>query len=198
MAVAVPPPELDEEAASAPGQAVLAGGCFWCVEAVYRELYGVRAVLSGYCGGSAEDARYERVCSGRTGHAEAVRIDFDPSRLSFGRILQVFFGVAHDPTQKNRQGNDIGTQYRSAIFPLNASQERVARAYVAQLDRLGLFAAPIATTIEGPAPFFPAEDYHQDYARRHPQQPYICAVAQPKQDSLRRIFPEFLKIPGQE
>jgi peptide-methionine (S)-S-oxide reductase len=198
MAVAIPPPELDEEAASTPAQAILAGGCFWCVEAVYRALKGVRSVVSGYCGGTAADANYERVCSGRTGHAEAVRIDFDPSQLSYGRILQVFFGVAHDPTQKNRQGNDIGPQYRSAIFPLNAAQERVARAYMAQLDRAGVFAAPIVTTIEGPTPFYPAEAYHQDYAQRHPEQPYICAVARPKQDSLRRIFPEFLMNPGQE
>ena len=198
MAVATPPPEWDEEAASAPAQAILAGGCFWCVEAVYRELRGVQALTSGYCGGAAEDAHYERVCSGRTGHAEALRIDFDPSQLSYGRILQVFFGVAHDPTQKDRQGNDIGPQYRSAIFPLNPAQERVARAYIAQLERSGLFTGPIVTAIEGPATFYPAEAYHQDYAHRHPDQPYICAVARPKEISLRRIFPQFLRTPSQE
>jgi peptide-methionine (S)-S-oxide reductase len=177
----------------APQVAVLAGGCFWCTEAVFLPLDGVTGVESGYIGGAAATASYEAVCSGQTGHAEAIRITFLPERLSFGQILRVFFAVAHDPTQLNRQGNDRGTQYRSAVFPLDDEQDAVTRAYVAQLDAARVFPAPIATTIEPSAPFHLAEGYHQNYAARNPAQPYVAAVALPKVEKLRRHFPTRLK-----
>ena len=147
------------------------------MEAVYLDLAGVTRVLSGYTGGAAETANYRAVCGGATGHAEAVEIHYDPTLLSFGRLLQVFFAVAHDPTQHNRQGNDVGIQYRSAIFTRNDAQGVLARDYVAQLNQAGVFEAPIATEITPLTHFYPAEDMHQDYARRHPDQPYICAAS---------------------
>ena len=172
---------------------VLVGGCFWCVEAVYRALDGVIEVVSGYAGGSAETADYRSVCGGNTGHAEVVRIRFDSARISLGQILKVFFSVAHDPTQLNRQGNDIGTQYRSAIFAADEEQRAVAQAYIAQLDAAGVYPRPIVTTLEALETFYPAESYHQNYAALNPGQPYIQAVALPKVDKLKKKFADRLK-----
>lgn len=178
---------------SGPALAVLAGGCFWCVEAVYRELQGVQQVVSGYAGGSAETADYKAVCTGRTGHAEVIQIQYDPQRIGFGQLLRIFFSVAHDPTQLNRQGNDIGTQYRSAIFYADAQQKEIAERYIRQLDAAGVFKDPIVTRLEPLQEFFEAEDYHQNYAALHPGQPYIAAVALPKVEKLRAYFGEALK-----
>ncbi len=191
----VPEPAQDIDPASAPAESVtvLAGGCFWCVEGVYRQLDGVREAVSGYAGGAAETANYRAVCSGDTGHAEVVRIRFDPARISYGRILRIFFAIAHDPTQRNRQGNDIGPQYRSAIFHVDDAQREVAAAYLRQLDAAGVFAAPILTEVVPLETFYEAEDYHQDYAALNPTQPYIACVALPKMDKLRRYFPDLLK-----
>lgn len=175
------------------GRAVLAGGCFWCVEAVYQPLDGVQSVVSGYAGGDAASANYEAVCSGRTGHAEVVEVRYDPHRISYGALLKLFFAVAHDPTQKDRQGNDRGPQYRSAIFPVDDAQRKVAEDYIQQLGNAGAFTAPIVTTLEPGHPFHPAEDYHQDFARRNPNQPYITHVAKPKLEKLHAAFPEMLK-----
>ncbi len=180
---------------ASPQIAVLAGGCFWCVEAVFQHLEGVLAVRSGYTGGSAEGADYRSVCSGTTGHAEAIEVEFDPVRLSFGQLLKVFFTVAHDPTQLNRQGNDRGRQYRSAIFCVDEPQRRVAEAYIRQLDAARVFDAPIATRLEPLVHFYLAEDYHQDYAARNPNQPYIELVAKPKVDKLQAYFPGRVKRP---
>lgn len=165
-----------------PQTATLAGGCFWCVEGVFELLPGVIDVTSGYAGGSKATADYKTVCTGRTGHAEAVRITYDPRQITFGRLLQVFFAVAHDPTQLNRQGGDMGTQYRSAIFHENEDQRRVAEAYIRQLDSARVFEKPIVTTIEPlePEAFYVAEDYHQGYAEANPNQPYIACTALPK------------------
>jgi peptide-methionine (S)-S-oxide reductase len=173
--------------------AVLAGGCFWCVEAVYLQLDGVLEVTSGYAGGSAETADYRTVCSGATGHAEAVRITYDPARLSYGQLLKVFFSVAHDPTQLNRQGNDHGTQYRSAIFYADAQQKEVAESYIRQLTEAGVFSSPIVTRLEPLQGFYEAESYHQDYAARNPAQPYIAAVAAPKVSKVQEYFREKIK-----
>lgn len=189
-----PDPQRDLDAEDAgPQTAVLAGGCFWCVEAVFRELDGVLEVTSGYAGGRAEDADYRTVCGGRSGHAEAVQVRFDPRRLSYGQLLKVFFAVAHDPTQHNRQGYDVGSQYRSAIFPADDAQRQVAEAYIRQLDAAGVFAAPIVTAVEPLTAFHPAESGHQNYAARNPQQPYIAAVSTPKVEKLREYFGERLK-----
>jgi peptide-methionine (S)-S-oxide reductase len=173
--------------------AVLAGGCFWCVEAVYRELDGVLAVVSGYSGGSRDTADYKTVCTGTTDHAEVVQIAYDPARLSYGRLLRVFFAVAHDPTHLDRQGNDIGPQYRSAIFYADDEQKTIAERYIHQLDQAGVFGSPIVTRLEKLADFFEAEQYHQNYAALHPDQPYIAAVALPKVQKLRAYFGESLK-----
>ncbi|MGH8444633.1 MAG: peptide-methionine (S)-S-oxide reductase MsrA [Solimonas sp.] len=173
--------------------AVLAGGCFWCVEAVYKDLDGVLSVTSGYAGGSAETADYKAVCTGETEHAEVIQIAYDPARASFGKLLKIFFAVAHDPTQLNRQGNDIGTQYRSAIFHADEQQKKVAEAYIAQLDAAGVYKSKIVTRLEPLEEFFVAEAYHQNYAELHPDQPYIAAVALPKVDKLRAYFGEDLK-----
>lgn len=173
--------------------AVLAGGCFWCVEAVYRELEGVLAVVSGYSGGSAETADYKTVCTGRTDHAEVVQIAYDPSRISLGKLLKIFFSVAHDPTQLDRQGNDVGRQYRSAVFYADDEQKRVAERYIRQLDEARVFGRPIVTRLEPLREFFEAEGYHQNYAELHPDQPYIAAVAAPKVEKLRAYFGEDLK-----
>lgn len=185
----------DAELAPASGKAlaVLAGGCFWCVEAVYRELDGVLEVVSGYSGGTAATADYEMVCTGRTEHAEVIQISYDPSKITFGRLLKIFFSVAHDPTQLNRQGNDIGTQYRSAIFHADDEQKRIAEAYIRQLDAAGVFKSPIVTRLEPLNEFFEAEGYHQNYAALHPTQGYIAAVAMPKVEKLRAYFGEQLK-----
>ncbi len=187
-----PDPVLDV-AADAEQDIVLAGGCFWCVEAVYRQLAGVLEVQSGYAGGSAETADYASVCSGTTGHAEVVRVRFDSRVGTLGQILKVFFCVAHDPTQLNRQGNDRGTQYRSAVFYRDAEQQQVAASYIAQLNAAGIFSSPIVTTLEALEAFYPAEAYHQNYAALNPGQPYIQAVAQPKLDKLQARFADKLK-----
>jgi peptide-methionine (S)-S-oxide reductase len=190
-----PDPADDTPLAAAPGRelAVLAGGCFWCVEAVYRELDGVLAVVNGYSGGTAETADYKTVCTGSTEHAEVVQIAYDPARISYGKLLKIFFSVAHDPTQLNRQGNDVGTQYRSAIFYANDEQKRVAESYIRQLDAAHLYGSPIVTRLEPLREFFEAEGYHQNYAELHPDQPYIAAVALPKVEKLRAYFGDSLK-----
>jgi peptide-methionine (S)-S-oxide reductase len=176
-----------------PARAVLAAGCFWCVEAVFRELDGVLDVASGYAGGEASTADYHSVCSGATDHAEVVEIAYDPQRISYGQLLKVFFAVAHDPTQLNRQGNDRGRQYRSAVFYADEDQRRVAQAYIRQIDAAGVFNAPVVTRLEPLTAFYRAEDYHQDYARLNPGQPYIAAVALPKVEKLRKYNPDLLK-----
>ncbi len=178
------------------GVAVLAGGCFWCTEAVFTQLQGVLSVKPGYAGGRAEGANYQAVCTGVTGHAEVIKIDYDPKQISFGQLLQVFFAVAHDVTQLNRQGNDVGTQYRSAIFPQDDSQQRLAKSYMQQLIEADIFFAPIATTIEPEQVFYPAEKYHDDYAARNPDQPYIQAVSQPKAEKLGHYFQDLVKKSG--
>ncbi|MFT4047207.1 MAG: peptide-methionine (S)-S-oxide reductase MsrA [Solimonas sp.] len=188
-AAAFDPPEPGETRL-----AVLAGGCFWCVEAVYKELDGVLSVTSGYAGGTAATADYKTVCTGRTDHAEVIQIVYDPKRTSFGRLLRIFFAVAHDPTQLNRQGNDVGTQYRSAIFYADEPQKKVAEAYIAQLDAAGVYRSKIATKLEPLQAFFEAEVYHQNYAELHPDQPYVAAVALPKVEKLRAYFGDALKI----
>ena len=166
-----------------------AGGCFWGVQAVFQHTKGVTQVLSGYAGGSKETAQYNVVSSGRTGHAEAVQIRFDPRQISYGRILQIYFSVAHDPTQLNRQGPDVGAQYRSAIFPANPEQARIAKSYIAQLNQARLFNAAIVTKIEPDREFYAAEDYHQDFLTRHPGHPYIVYNDLPKIEDLKRLFP---------
>lgn len=189
-----PDPAVDvAHAPATPSVAVLAGGCFWCTEAVFLPLDGVQSVVSGYIGGASDSANYQAVCSGTTGHAEAIQITFDPAVISFGQLLKVFFAVAHDPTQLNRQGGDRGTQYRSAIFPVDAEQRAVAEAYIRQLNAVSAYPSPVVTTVETAAPFFPAEPYHQNFAARNPAQPYVAAVALPKVDKLERYFGDRLK-----
>ena len=190
-----PQPELDVASSSEDESeqiAVFAGGCFWCVEAVFERLAGVSAVTSGYAGGNARNADYEAVSSGTTGHAEAIEVRFDPRRVTYGQLLRIFFAVAHDPTQINRQGGDVGTQYRSAIFFADEDQRRVAEAYIEQLERAGVFDGPIATTLEPLEGFYEAEAYHQGYAALHPGQPYIAGTAAPKVAKLCRYFPGLL------
>lgn len=167
--------------------AILAGGCFWCLEAVYDRMHGVQAVTSGYMGGQTEQPSYEAVCSGQTGHAEVVRIEYDPAVVSYREILEVFFAI-HDPTQLNRQGNDIGTQYRSAIFWLDDSQRQEAERMIAELTRSGSFDKPIVTEVTPAGTFWPAEDYHRDYFERHPNQPYCLFVVAPKVAKFRSKF----------
>lgn len=171
----------------------LAGGCFWCTEAVFEQLDGVEDVTSGYAGGSAQTANYRSVCTGNTGHAEVIRITFDSDIISPQTLLDVFFQVAHDPTQLNRQGNDVGTQYRSALFYLDDQQKRLFETCLTQLQQSGLFAAPIVTTLEPLDAFYPAEDYHQGYAQANPAQPYIACVAQPKVGKLKQHFSRLIK-----
>jgi len=178
-----------------PGQAtsavvVLAGGCFWGVQGVYQHVKGVTAAVSGYAGGEKRTAEYEAVSLGTTGHAESVQVTYDPRQISYGRLLQIFFSVAHDPTELNRQGPDTGTQYRSAIFPANADQAEVAKAYIAQLDQAHAFKKGIVTRIERDRTFYPAEAYHQDFLTRNPRYPYIAINDLPKIDELKRLFPD--------
>jgi peptide-methionine (S)-S-oxide reductase len=187
-AVPVPAPKLDAARSGGLKTAVLAGGCFWGMEAVFEHLKGVKRVTSGYAGGTAETANYDAVSAERTRHAEAIRIQFDPKQISYGTLLRVYFAVAHDPTQLNRQGPDIGASYRSAIFPIGAEQERVARAYLAQLAAARAYPRPIVTRIERGA-FFPAEAYHQDFARRNPNHGYIRAHDAPKLTATKAAFP---------
>jgi peptide-methionine (S)-S-oxide reductase len=194
-AVKIPPPADASAQNSGPGSgletAVLAGGCFWGIQAVYQHVKGVKNAVSGYAGGAQKDAVYETVSSGRTGHAEAVQVTFDPKQVSYGKILQIFFSVAHDPTQLNRQGPDTGPQYRSEIFPQSDAQAKVAKDYIAQLDAAKTFRRPIVTkTGTMNATFFPAEAYHQDYAIRHPYQPYIAFNDAPKVENLKKTFPD--------
>jgi peptide-methionine (S)-S-oxide reductase len=186
----MPAPRVDAAAAAAPQTAVLAGGCFWGLEGVFEHVRGVQRVRSGYAGGAARRANYEAVTSGTSGHAESVEIVFDPRVISYGEILRIYFSVATDPTQLNRQGPDVGTQYRGAIFYTNAEQERVARAYVAQLTEARVFSRPIVTSIDALPRFFPAEDYHQNYLWAHPRQAYIVHNDLPKIANLRRLFPD--------
>jgi len=182
-----PDPIVDAARAGQAGQrqAILAGGCFWCVEAVYKDLVGVTSVKSGYAGGSADTADYETVSTGTTNHAESVEVLYDPSRLSYGQILKVFFSIAHDPTQLNRQGPDTGRQYRSAIFYVDDEQKRIAEAYIDQLNKAHVFDRPIVTEVVPLEAFYEAETYHQDYAARNPLNPYIVFNAQPKVRKLR-------------
>ena len=187
---AVPPePATDLPAGQGPQVAVLAGGCFWGMQAVFEHVRGVRRVWAGYSGGTAATAHYAQVGEGDTGHAESVKILYDPRQVSYGQLLKVFFAVAHDPTQRNRQGPDTGTQYRSAVFYDGEAQRRVAAAYIAQLDAAHAFGAPIATRLEPLHGFYVAEAYHQDYARLHPDQPYIVINDAPKVARLQRLLP---------
>ena len=188
-------PILDAPLTRAPGEqtAVLAGGCFWGVEAVFEHVKGVIKVTSGYSGGSAGTAQYRTVSTGETGHAESVRITYDPSQISYGKLLKVFFSVAHDPTELNRQGPDTGTQYRSAIFYGNEEQKGIAGAYIDQLNRAKVFGAPIVTQVSALQSFYEAEDYHQDYLAHHPDEPYIIYNDIPKVENLKKQFPGLYK-----
>ena len=192
--VTIPDPVVDAPLAATKGEqtAVLAGGCFWGIEAVFEHVKGVIDVKSGYCGGDAKTAHYEMVSSDKTGHAEAVSIKYDPSQISYGQLLKVFFSVAHDPTELNRQGPDTGTQYRSAIFYTNDDQKRIARAYIDQLNQAKVFGDPVVTEVAS-SPFYAAEAYHQDYAAHHPDQPYIVRYDLPKVANLRKQFPNLYK-----
>ncbi len=190
-AVKIPPPAQDlPPAGKGLQKAIFAGGCFWGVQGVFQHVKGVQRAVSGYSGGTAPTAAYELVSRGNTGHAESVEITYDPSQVSYGTLLQIFFSVAHDPTQLNQQGPDVGTQYRSAIFATSPAQLKVAQAYVAQLDATKLFGKPIVTQLEGKPSFFPAEMYHQDYMTENPRNPYIVFNDLPKVANLKRLFPE--------
>jgi peptide-methionine (S)-S-oxide reductase len=191
-AVVIPAPALDSPAAGSGTlqTAVLAGGCFWGVQAVFQHVKGVTKAVSGYAGGTKDTARYNVVSAGSTGHAESVQVTYDPRQISYGRILQIYFSVAHNPTELNRQGPDEGTQYRSAIFFADPEQQRVAQAYIAQLDKAGTFKQPIATQLTKYDAFYPAEAYHQDYATMHPESPYIYYNDLPKVENLKKLFPE--------
>jgi len=188
-----PPPATDIPAAARKQTAVLAGGCFWGVEAVFEKLTGVSDVVSGFAGGSKSTAHYEVVSMGRTGHAESVQISYDPSQISYGRLLQIFFSIAHDPTQLNRQGPDQGTQYRSAIFYTTEEEKRVAEAYIQQLNQAKLFSRPIVTQVVPLSGFYPAEDYHQNYIARNPNDPYVVYNDLPKLKRLQKQYPDMVR-----
>jgi peptide-methionine (S)-S-oxide reductase len=191
---AIPAPALDEPAGdTAPQVAVFAGGCFWGVQGVFQHVAGVTAAVSGYTGGAKATAEYETVSTGSTGHAESVQVTYDPRKVSYGRLLQIYFSVAHDPTELNRQGPDTGTQYRSALFPMNVEQARIAKAYIAQLDQAHVFKTAIVTSIEPDRTFYPAESYHQDYLTRNPTNPYIAYNDLPKIDALKRTYPQLYR-----
>ena len=194
-AVAIPNPKLDAPLAKTKGEqtAVFAGGCFWGVEAVFDHVKGVSKAESGYSGGSAESAQYYTVASGATSHAEAVRVNYDPSQITYGQLLKVFFSVAHDPTELNRQGPDVGTQYRSAIFYTNEEQKRIAESYIEQLDQAKVFERKIVTQVVPLTAFYEAEGYHQNYLVNHPNQPYIVYNDMPKLANLRKSLPELYK-----
>jgi peptide-methionine (S)-S-oxide reductase len=187
----VPAPVVDENIATAPSSetVVLAGGCFWGVQGVFQHVKGVTSAVSGYTGGARSAAEYETVSTGTTGHAESVSVTFDPHQISYGRILQIYFSVAHNPTELNHQGPDSGTQYRSTIFPSSPEQARIAKAYIAQLGTAHVFSDKIVTTIEPDRTFYPAEQYHQNYLTLHPDSPYIAINDMPKIDDLKRMFP---------
>ncbi|MCX7898723.1 MAG: peptide-methionine (S)-S-oxide reductase MsrA [Methylocystis sp.] len=188
--VSLPPASFDPAPTSmSERKLVLAGGCFWGVQGVFQHVKGVTRAVSGYAGGARETAQYERVSGGDTGHAESVEIAYDPKQVSLGELLRVYFSVAHDPTQLNAQGPDVGAQYRSAIFVADAEQEKIARAYIDQLSAARVFKAPIVTTLEPLKAFYPAEAYHQDYLLRNPRAPYIVHNDLPKIENLKRLFP---------
>ena len=191
----IPNPTIDAPLAKVKGEqtAVLAGGCFWGIEAVYEHVKGVERAESGYAGGSAETAQYRTVTSGRTGHAESVHITYDPSQVTYGQLLKVFFAVAHDPTELNRQGPDTGTQYRSAIFYATDEQKRIAESYIAQLDQAKVFPSKIVTQVVPLKGFYEAEGYHQNYLVNHPNEPYIVYNDLPKLESLRKQLPELYR-----
>jgi peptide-methionine (S)-S-oxide reductase len=187
----VPAPIVDEPAgAKGPQVAVFAGGCFWGVQGVFQHVNGVTSAVSGYAGGEQQTAKYQQVGSGSTGHAESVRITYDPAKISYAKLLQIYFSVAHDPTELNRQGPDTGTQYRSAIFPTDAKQAQIAKAYIDQLNAARAFDSKIVTKIEPGRPFYAAEDYHQDFLTRNPTYPYIVYNDLPKIDTLKKLFPQ--------
>ncbi|AMY03149.1 peptide-methionine (S)-S-oxide reductase MsrA [Mesorhizobium ciceri] len=188
-AVKIPPPALDEKAATGTEKAVFAGGCFWGVQGVFQHVKGVTRAVSGYTGGDKDTAVYETVGSGRTGHAESVEITYDPSKVTYGQLLQVYFSVAHNPTQLNFQGPDSGTQYRSTIFAENDAQKKIAQSYIAQLDQAKVFPEPIVTTLETGKTFYPAENYHQDFLTLNPTYPYIVYNDLPKVANLKALFP---------
>jgi peptide-methionine (S)-S-oxide reductase len=192
-AVKLPAPAIDAVLAT-PGtpirKAVLAGGCFWGIQYVYQHVRGVTKAVSGYAGGSAATANYEAIGTGATGHAESVEISYDPARVSYGQLLHIFFSAGHDPTTVDRQGPDHGSQYRSVIFFTDAEQEKIARAYIAQLDRTGVFKSPIVTQVTKLPAFYRAEDYHQDYAAKNPTNPYIAVNDLPKLVNFQRLFPD--------
>jgi peptide-methionine (S)-S-oxide reductase len=194
-AVAIPPPTLDAAAPAAGGlqTIVLAGGCFWGVQGVFEHTKGITQAVSGYSGGSKETAHYEMVGTERTGHAESVQVTYDPKQISYGKILQIYFSVAHNPTELNFQGPDSGPSYRSAIFFANDEQKRIAEAYIAQLDKAHLFNRAIVTKLEPLTGFYPAEDYHQDFLVLHPTYPYIVFNDLPKVDNLKRLFPDYYR-----
>jgi peptide-methionine (S)-S-oxide reductase len=187
--VKAPAAAITEPVAGHRETAVFAGGCFWGVQGVFLHVKGVQSAASGYAGGTGSTANYETVSRGTTGHAESVRVVFDPTQVTYTDLLQIYFSVVADPTQVNRQGPDVGTQYRSALFPVSAAQERVARAYIAQLTAAHLYRRPIATRIEMNRAFYPAEPYHQDFMARNPNYPYIVYNDRPKVEALRRLFP---------
>jgi peptide-methionine (S)-S-oxide reductase len=184
-----PDPAIDVTSASGSRTAVLAGGCFWCTEAVFEVIEGVEDVISGYAGGTKESAKYDIVSTGRTGHAEGILITHDPKRMSYGQLLKIFFSVAHDPTTLNRQGPDVGPQYRSAIFYANNEQKRVAEAYIKQLNEAKVFRSPIVTQVVPLEKFYTAEGYHQDYAVRNRSNPYVVNVSDPKVEKLKKLYP---------
>ncbi len=186
----VPPPVLDQSISAKTEKIVLAGGCFWGVQGVYQHMKGITNAVSGYAGGAKDTANYEMVSNGSTGHAESVEITYDPKTVSLGKILQVYFSVAHDPTELNRQGPDMGTQYRSAVFTTNAEQEKVVKAYIAQLDKAKVYSDPIVTKVSSLEAFYPAEAYHQDYTTINPTQPYIVYNDLPKIENLSKLFPK--------
>lgn len=191
VAVKIPPPASDVPKTPATTEtAVIAGGCFWGVQGVFQHVNGVSNAVSGYAGGDAKSANYDAVSGGNTGHAEAVRITYDPKQISYGQILQIYFSVTHNPTELNRQGPDTGTQYRSTIFPVDAEQMKVAKSYIAQLDKTKAFGKPIVTTLEPMKAFYPAEAHHQNYLTRNPNDDYILANDIPKLDNLKKVFPQ--------
>ena len=192
--IAIPAPALDVPVrVGATETAVVAGGCFWGMQGVFQHVEGVTNAVSGYAGGEKQTAHYEMIGSGKTGHAEAVEISYDPSRISYGKILQIFFSVAHDPTQLNRQGPDVGTQYRTAVFPRSQEQAAVAKAYIAQLDQARTYTAAIVTRLEPDRPFYRAEDYHQDFLTLNPTYPYIVYNDLPKIENLKRLFSDLYR-----
>ncbi len=193
MAAAFPDPAVDNKTQKGKQVAILAGGCFWCTEAVFQQIEGVEKVVSGYSGGDAASAKYEIVSTGKTGHAETVQVTFDPQKISYGQILKVFFDVAHDPTQLNRQGPDVGPQYRSAIFYNSPEQKKIAEAYIKQLDQAKVYKSPIVTQVVEFKAFYPAEEHHQNFCNRNPRNPYVVGVALPKVEKTKEKLPELVK-----